>query len=288
MQSIKIFFHRIKLTIQFLTANFKGFLIIIILALILLPKGEEGFKKPNLAQIDLIGEIHTGLLIDEIEKLIKNRSIKGVLLLVNSPGGDVAASIEISDAIKKLNAVKPVFVYAAGNIASGSYYASIWADKIYANRGSVVGSIGVIFHGMNLADIMQKIGVKSQIVKAGKYKEAGTPDRVWHDYEKKELEKLTQSFYHTFISDVASARHLNLKDAPKFANAHLFTANQAKAVGLIDDTKDLFETKRLLAKYAGVQSPVWQKPSDEKSFLDKLTSKMYRLFETHFLLPHLK
>ncbi len=94
--------------------------------------------------------------MSQINDAKTNENIKGVLLVVNSPGGAVAPSVELAFAIKELSEIKPVVAYASGVMASGSYYASIWADKIIANPGSMVGSIGVIFQGTNLEELMEK------------------------------------------------------------------------------------------------------------------------------------
>ncbi len=115
---------------------------------------------PNLQKIELQGPIlKVDKVLDEIYSAKTNDNIKGVLLVVNSPGGAVAPSVELAYAIKELQMTKPVIAYASGVMASGSYYASIWANKIIANPGSMVGSIGVIFQGANVEELMNKIGV---------------------------------------------------------------------------------------------------------------------------------
>jgi len=169
-------------------------------------------------------------------------------LIVNSPGGAVAPSVEISYAIKELKKKKPVVVYASGILASGSYYASIWADEIIANPGSMVGSIGVIMEGADLSGLMSKIGIKTQTVQAGKYKKVGTPDRPWKPYERAELNKVIQDTYNMFTSDVAAARHLKLAQKESWADAHIFTARQAKRVGLIDEVGVLSNAKEPLCE----------------------------------------
>merc|ERR1711879_953493 len=145
----------------------------------------EDYEAANLQKIELVGPIlNVDKVLIQIADAKKNKNIKGVLLVVNSPGGAVAPSVELAYAIKELASLKPVVAYASGVMASGSYYASIWADKIIANPGAMIGSIGVIFQGTNLEELMKTIGVKTQTVKAGKYKEAGTPTRAWNTYEK--------------------------------------------------------------------------------------------------------
>ena len=160
MQFIKKLFLPITATMSFIQNHFKAMVFVLILFLIFAPDSNEDFTPNNLQQINLVGPImEVSEVLEQIDDASSNDSIKGVLLVVNSPGGAVAPSIEVAYAIKRLKSKKPVVVYAAGTIASGSYYASIWADEIVVNPGSMVGSIGVIMQGADLSEVMgKKIG----------------------------------------------------------------------------------------------------------------------------------
>jgi len=178
MNFIKKLFLPITLPMKFIQDHFKAMIFLLILFLLFAPQDEQSLRTNNLQEISLVGPIMDATeIVTKIDEAADNDSIKGVLLSVNSPGGAVAPSIEIAYAIKRLKNKKPVVAYAKGTIASGSYYASIWADEIIANPGSMVGSIGVIMKGTDLSGVMQKIGIKTQGVHAGKYKEIGTTDR---------------------------------------------------------------------------------------------------------------
>ena len=228
---LKKLFSPITLTLDFIQKYFKTIVFITILVLIADSNNESNLSPANLQKIDLVGAIlDPELVLEKIEKAKTDDKIKGVLFMVNSPGGAVAPSVELAYAIKELNQIKPVIAYASGTIASGSYYASIWANKIIANPGSMVGSIGVIFQGANLEELMDKIGVKTQTVKAGRYKESGTPTRQWNDLEKKELQNVIADTYDMFITDVSNARKLDKAKHTVYADAHIFTASQAKKV----------------------------------------------------------
>lgn len=257
MDAIKQFFSPFLALMGFIQNHFKAMIFILILFLVFSPD-EANLQPANLAKIKLNGVIMDAtLVVDQLEEVRKNKNIKGVLFIVNSPGGAVSPSIEIMEAIKRLKAEKPVIAYAAGTIASGSYYASIYANKIYANPGSMVGSIGVIMQGNNFAELAQKIGVSSQIVKAGKFKEVGTAMRKWESYETAELEKVVNNTYELFVSDVAKARKLDPSKHTEFADAHIFTASQAKSVGLIDKIGVGFDAENALIALAEVKKPVW-------------------------------
>ena len=259
MDAIKQFFSPFFAVMKFIQNHFKAMLFLLILFLIFSPSGTE-LVPANLAKVKLEGAIMDAtLVVDQLETVRKDKGIKGVLMIVNSPGGSVPPSIEIMEAVKRLKSEKPVIVYASGTIASGSYYASIYANEIYANPGSMVGSIGVIMQGSNLSELAQKIGVSEQTVKAGKFKEVGTVTRAWKPYETAELEKVVNDTYRLFVSDVSKARKLDPAKHTEFADAHIFTASQAKDVGLIDKIGVGYDAEKALVQLSGVKKPVWKK-----------------------------
>jgi len=276
-------FKKIGDTIKWIGDHFKGLLFLLILLVIFMPSGEAPLKKANLQEIKLFGPIMDAEnILKEIEKAQKDKSIKGVLLNVNSPGGSVPPSIEISYAIRNLQKKKPVIAYASGIMASGSYYSSIYAKKIIANPGAIVGSIGVIMESANLKELMDKIGIKPQLVKQGTYKEAGTPTREWTPQEREELERLTQDTYDLFVSDVAKARGLDINHSKAYADAHIFLAQRAKEVGLIDEVGIISQAKEMLAKEANVTKPVWKKKDKLESFMEELSSKALLQIQSYF------
>ena len=266
-------FSPITATLDFFQKYFKAIILVLVLLFLasLAPRGV--IAQPNLMSIHLQGTILEAKdILSQIQKAQKP-NIKGVLFIVDSPGGAVAPSIEISRAIKRLRQKKPVVAYAAGTMASGSYYASIWANKIVANPGSIIGSIGVIFEGPNLKGLLDKIGVAPQVVKAGKYKEVGTPFRAWKPYEKKEMQKVIEDTYQMFIHEVAKARKLDINSSDSWANAHIFTAKQAKKVGLIDKVATQYEAKKLVEKLSNVKKPIWQKEDKFEKLMRQLSTQ---------------
>jgi len=211
-------------------------------------------------------------VLEELEGA-KSEKIKGVLFVVNSPGGLIAPSIELSMAIREIASKKPVVIYSSGTLASGSYYASIWGEKIISNPGSMVGSIGVIFEGANIEEITKKIGLKSQIVKAGEYKEAGTFFREWSTKEREMMENLVSKQYQMFIKDVAEARGLNIQKHKEYADGKVFTAYEAKDLGLIDEIGSYWYAKEEISRISGVQKPIWAKKDKFDEFLEKLEGR---------------
>ena len=273
----RILFSPIIAILDFITKYFKTVVFLTIIYFAVVDSDEsltDTNSYANLQKIELTGPImDVSKTLEDIEKAKIDKNIKGIMLVVNSPGGAVAPSVELAYAIKELKEAKPVVVYASGVIASGSYYASIWANKIIANPGSIVGSIGVIMQGVNTEELMQKIGVSTQTVKAGKYKESGTPTRKWFDYEEKQLQSVIDDTYNMFISDVASARNLDVKNHTLFADAKIFTSKQAKEVGLVDEVATLSYAQDSLMTLSKVENPIWKKEDKFEKFMDKLISE---------------
>ena len=283
----KFLFSPVIAILDFITKYFKTIVFLTIVYFVVFDSNEtlvEDNSFANLQKIELEGPIlDVNKTLEELEKAKKDKNIKGVLFVVNSPGGAVAPSVELAYAIKELKEIKPVVVYASGVIASGSYYASIWANQIVANPGSVVGSIGVIMQGVNAEDLMEKIGISTQTVKAGKYKESGTPTRKWTEFEEKQLQNVIDDTYNMFITDVATARNLDVKNHTSFADAKIFTSKQAKEVGLVDEVATLTFAQNSLITLAKVENPVWKKEDKFEKFLDRLVTETVSNISMNFV-----
>ena len=283
MNFIKKIFYPIGATLKYIQEHFKAMLFVLLLFLIFAPTEEANLNPVNLQEIKLVGPIFDATdVVQKIDKARENPNIRGVLLDVNSPGGAVAPSVEIAYAIKRLKEVKPVIVYASGTLASGSYYASIWASEIMVNPGSMVGSIGVVMQGADVSELMSKIGIKSQSVQAGKYKKVGTGDRAWTKFEVDELNKVIYGTYDMFTKDVADARGLKFKNRDEFANAHIFTASQAKDVGLIDSLGVKYDAKKKVQALSGVAFPEWSKEDKFDKLMKKLAAEASSSIHMYF------
>ena len=283
----RILFSPVIAILDFITKYFKTIVFLTIMYFIFADSNEgltDTNSFANLQKIELVGPIlDVSKTLEDIEKAKLDKNIKGIMLVVNSPGGAVAPSVELAYAIKELKQIKPVVVYASGVIASGSYYASIWADKIVANPGSMVGSIGVIMQGVNAEELMSKIGVSTQTVKAGKFKESGTPTRKWTEFEEKQLQSVIDDTYNMFISDVAEARKLDVKNHTQFADAKIFTSKQAKEVGLVDEVATISYAQNELAILSKVENPVWKKEDKFDKFMDRLVSETVSNISMNFV-----
>ncbi|MGJ9098694.1 signal peptide peptidase SppA [Campylobacter jejuni] len=271
MQILKSFFKALGCGIKFINTYFKTFVLLLIVIWILMPSANSSSNLANLERIDLKGEIFDSSAV--LEKIInaKNDSnIKGVLFVVDSPGGAFAPSMELALAIKDLKIKKPVLVYASGTMASGSYLAGVGANKILANPASFIGSIGVIMQGADLSGLANKLGIKEQTIQAGEFKSAGTFARAWNENERNFLQGLIDQSYNLFTGFVAKERALDLNKKDQWANARVFLAAKAKELGLIDELSNYENAKKELEKLANVSNPVWKEEDKIDKFLNRL------------------
>ncbi|EOW1078138.1 signal peptide peptidase SppA [Campylobacter jejuni] len=271
MQILKSFFKALGCGIKFINTYFKTFVLLLIVIWILIPSANSSSNLANLECIDLKGEIFDSSAV--LEKIInaKNDSnIKGVLFVIDSPGGAFAPSMELALAIKDLKIKKPVLVYASGTMASGSYLAGVGANKILANPASFIGSIGVIMQGADLSGLANKLGIKEQTIQAGEFKSAGTFARAWNENERNFLQGLIDQSYDLFTGFVAKERALDLNKKDQWANARVFLAAKAKELGLIDELSNYENAKKELEKLANVSNPVWKEEDKIDKFLNRL------------------
>lgn len=269
--------------LKFIQAHFKATVLVLFVLWLLIPSGEDGIISHNLQKIALAGPIlDAAPILEQLDEAGENPDIKGILFCIDSPGGAVAPSVEIAYAIKRIRETKPVVVYANGIMASGGYYAGIWGNEIIANPGSMIGSIGVIMQGADISGLMEKVGVKTQVVHAGTYKQIGTFDRQWTSLERSELDKVISGTYGMFVRDVARARRLDPHQSNTYADAHIFTAEQAQKVGLVDRVGVEFDAKKRVADLANVQKPLWNKEDPVDRFFKRFAAEGATLAHTYF------
>lgn len=283
-------FRIILAPLDFIMKYFKALVFLLVVFLLFSPSKDTVTQNANVARIDLEGAIlSSDHFLAQVDKIRGDKNIRGVLLVINSPGGAIAPSIEISDSIRNLAREKVVVSYAQGAMASGSYYAGMWANKIIANRGSLVGSIGVIFNGMNFEELIAKLGIKTQTIKAGIYKEAGTPTRKWSEAERGMLEDLVQKQYAMFVKDVAEARGIQAEDEKAFAQGRILTAQEALDLRLIDAVGSIDDAKVMLLSLSDIppSDAVWLRKDKleelMEKFLGEVSSYTVRLLKETFL-----
>jgi protease-4 len=231
----------------------------------------DSIGKPHVAVISFYGAIadtkDTSILkggttpqdfIEQINGAGKNDSVKAIVVRINSPGGSPAASQEMYEAIRRARAKKPVYCSMGDVAASGGYYISSACDKIYADPATLTGSIGVISEFMDFQGLMQKLGVKSNVMVTGKYKDSGSPFRDLRPDERKLFHGLLMNLYNQFVNDVVDGRKeatggkLTRAKVLSLATGRVYTGEQAKKNLLIDELGGLHAAIAAAAKKGGI------------------------------------
>ncbi len=186
-----------------------------------------------------IGELQSGVDADKVVKLLKkyekDDDIKAIVLRVDSPGGAVAPSQEIHDAVKRVRAKKKVVVSMGSLAASGGYYISAPADKIYAEPGTLTGSIGVIFMHFNVRGLLDWAKVEQTTLKTGKYKDTLSPFRPLQDTDREEIQAISDDVYGQFVRAVAEGRGIPEAKVREIAEGRIYTGKKAKELKLVDE-----------------------------------------------------
>ena len=225
--------------------------------------------------VDLEGVIISPkIVVDQLKKFGDDDSIKAIILHVNSPGGGVAASEEIYREVKRIRDDKKKRIVASIESvgASGAYYVSSATNKIYADKGSIVGSIGVIAEWVNYGDLLHWAKLKDITMKAGEFKDTGSPTRDMTPAEKEYLQSLIDNMHGQFIQAVADGRKAKFDDIKAIANGKVWTGEQALSMKLIDQVGDFQAAVDDTAKAVGIKGePVLVHPErDRKTVLDVL------------------
>lgn len=210
----------------------------------------------NIGLIEVYGPLQESngrQIVEQLDRWSDNSSIKALVLHVNSPGGGVAISQEIYDAVNRVrDNGKPVVVSMAAVAASGGYYIACAADRIVANPGTITGSIGVIFQFYTGEKLMEKIGLSTETVKSGELKDVGSFGRDMTEEEQLMLRAVVMDSYEQFVEVVATGRGKEKEDVYQVADGSIFTGQQAYNLGLVDTLGGLNEAVWLAAELAEI------------------------------------
>jgi protease-4 len=250
-------------------------LALVVISLILTYIQKNNPLKSKVALVRIEGPIlDSKNAVDEIKEYAKDSAIKAIILRIDSPGGAVAPSQEIYSEVKKAAAKKKVVVSMGSIAASGGYYIASPATKIIANPGTLTGSIGVIMEIPNIEGLMNKIGIKTEVIKSGKNKDIGSMFRTMKKEERELLQGLMDNVHEQFIRAVAEGRKKKIEDIRKIADGRVFTGEQALSYGLVDELGTLEDATRAAAKLAGItEEPEVVSKKDTISIFDVLRNK---------------
>jgi protease-4 len=260
-------------------------LVVTLTAIALTFSGDEGADfvfSDRVQVIDIEGElVQSRPIIDQLKRYEDSNSVKAILLNIDSPGGGVAVSQEIYTEVKRLREKKDktIVAYLSSTGASGAYYVSCAANKIVANPGTIVGSIGVIAEWVNYADLLEWAKLKDIVFKTGEFKDTGSPSRALTDNERKYFQGLIDDMYVQFVEAVSAGRKLDLQEVRSLADGRVFTGRDAKGRKLIDETGNFQDAVDLTAKLAGISGKprLIRLTRQRVTLLDVLTTDLSRL-----------
>ena len=253
-------------TILFVTL-FIFFLVFVSVIFTLISKG----VRDKVALVRVEGPIiEAKTVVEEIKGYVKDSSVRAIVLRVDSPGGGVVPSQEIYNEVKKAKAVKKVVVSMGSVAASGGYYISAPADRIVANPGTITGSIGVIMVVPNLKGLLDKVGIKTEVVKSGKNKDLASVFRGIGSEERQIIQGVMDDVHEQFIGAVAEGRKMEIDKARKISDGSIFSGRQAIGVGLVDEIGDLDDAVKVAGKLAGIEGEPEVVSKSEKGVISKL------------------
>ncbi len=233
-----------------------------------------GIGQERIALVRIQGPIlDSQTTVSELQKYGEDPLVKAIVIRIDSPGGGVAPSQEIYNAVRRVRKDNHKTIVASmGTVAaSGGYYIAVASDRILANPGTLTGSIGVIMQLANFEDLMEKIGVRNTVIKSGRYKDVGSPFRTMSDDERQYLQTVMDDAHRQFIEAVADGRSLDVADVEILADGRIFTGQQAKDVLLVDELGDLHQAIKLAADMSGMKEHPYvvetQKPFSLQEFL---------------------
>ncbi len=227
--------------------------------------------KEKIALVEVTGMISdSSEVVNQLSQYGRNKSIKGIILRIDSPGGAVAPSQEIYDEVLRTRAKNKTVYASMGSLAaSGGYYIAAAADRIFANPGTLTGSIGVIMAFSNAEELIHKIGLKPEVVKSGKFKDTGSPARKMSKEERGYLQRVVNDVHQQFVEAVAKGRNLKIPEARKLADGRIYTGRQAFKLKMVDQIGSLEDAIASLSEVLGIRGrPKIVKESKKQSFME--------------------
>ena len=194
--------------------------------------------------------------IQDIRRYREDKSIKAIVLRIDSPGGGVGPSQEISREIQRTLQDKKVIASLGAVAASGGYYIASAASGIVANPGTITGSIGVIMGFTDIQGLLQKIGITPVVVKSGEYKDIGSPVRTMTDTERTLLQTFSDQVHRQFITAIAEGRHLEYEKIASVADGRILTGENAHELGLVDRLGNLEDAIAWAGEMGGITGKV--------------------------------
>ncbi len=246
----------------------------------------SGSLGPKVAVIELSGVItDASEVLKALYSEARNKDTKAIVLRIDSPGGAVAPSEEIYNAVRRLKAEKPIVVSMGSMAASGGLYSAASASKIFCQPGTQTGSIGVIMQVPNFSTIADKVGVSMITIKSGALKDVGNQFRPMTEDDRRFLEEVAARVHKNFIQAIAEGRKLTVDKVEKFADGRVLLGSEAKDLGLVDGFGDIYDAAREALVLAKVELKADQIPN--LVYANKKKNFLERALDSETLIPSL-
>ena len=233
------------------------FISIIIVTAIILTSLQLKQKDSFVAKISIQGIIQDrNDIIDQLDSLNKDTNVKGLITIINSPGGTYVGSKEVYDSIESISKKIPTVVYMKEMATSGGYLASLSSDKIFGNEGTITGSVGVILQSADISELLNKLGINPVIIKSGELKAVPNPAEQIDEKKLKYLEDVIKVMQKEFLQLVKGKRDISDATLRLISDGRIFTGKQAKDLKLIDEIGNENDALNWLKKEAGVKDDV--------------------------------
>lgn len=226
-----------------------------------------------------VGYNHQGFM-KQLDYIKEDDTVKGVILKVNSPGGGVVESAEIHDKLGEIQkeTKKPVYILMGSMAASGGYYISAGAKKIFASEETLTGSLGVIMQGVNYEGLADKYGVDFVTIKSGQYKDIMSPTRQMTEEERQILQTMIDNSYEGFVKVISEGRNMTTEQVKKIADGRIYDGRQAKELNLIDDFGYLEDVIEKMIDQENIKGAKVVRYTDAIGFGSLFNLKVQKLF----------
>lgn len=200
------------------------------------------------------GGAYAGQITRQLRALQRDPAVKAIVLRVESPGGEVVASDEIAQEIRRTREAGKKVVVSMGSLAaSGGYYIAAPADRILANPATTTGSIGVIGVIPNVQELLSTLGIQVQVIKSGPFKDEGSPFRPLTEEERAIFQRMIDEAYEQFVQVIAEGRKLDPARVREIGDGRIYTGLQARQLGLVDEFGDLRRAIQVAAELTGIK-----------------------------------
>ena len=258
----------------------KSFMLIVLSFFVIFILSKNYKESPFIAKISLEGMINNeSNFIEKINQLKQKENLKAILILVNSPGGTFVSSKEIYDSLKLFDEKIPIAVYMKEVATSGAYLVSLGADKIFANTGTITGSVGVILQTADITTLLDKIGINPLVIKSGDLKAVPNLVEKTNELQFEYIKNIVLLMQEEFMQLVNLERKISIKSQEKIRDGRIFTSKQAKKIKLIDEVGVEKNALDWLKKKAGLDDKIKIIDYAETNELfDFLNLKLFRKF----------